>query len=263
MAGMGEDPGAYGAAACLGFPHQNQRCRPIGSLEGIEAEPQALLIRFADSAVVYEVAVFSDDANVSDACESACDDLEMNGTETDVDCGGDCPPCDPTEMCVVDADCRTGVCEDDSTCVSTTGCAALLALRDATADGIYLFDEDGDATGADPFEAACDMTTDGGGWTLVMKLTSGDMLGFDALQWTAPDLLNETDVQPNDDVTTATDASFTIMFRRCAARTRFERSASSPSTSSMTPSMVAYTRRFRRPPLDVVPGRHDNGRRER
>jgi hypothetical protein len=32
----------------------------------------------------------------------------MDGNETDVDCGGLCPPCMPSQMCQVDTDCMGG-----------------------------------------------------------------------------------------------------------------------------------------------------------
>ncbi|MBK8252007.1 MAG: DUF4215 domain-containing protein [Polyangiaceae bacterium] len=43
-----------------------------------------------------------------------CMDTELNGTETDVDCGGaTCMPCADSLTCIVASDCQSGVCEDD------------------------------------------------------------------------------------------------------------------------------------------------------
>jgi hypothetical protein len=41
---------------------------------------------------------------------ASCTDSQLNGDETDVDCGGSCPPCVDTKECQVAADCQSGVC---------------------------------------------------------------------------------------------------------------------------------------------------------
>lgn len=42
---------------------------------------------------------------------SNCTDGTLNGSETDVDCGGpDCPPCSDGSICVSGSDCLSGVC---------------------------------------------------------------------------------------------------------------------------------------------------------
>jgi len=64
-----------------------------------------------------------DDGNDSelDACLTtciapACDDGELNGDETDVDCGGSCGTCTLCQACVVDGDCESAVCNVDKFC---------------------------------------------------------------------------------------------------------------------------------------------------
>lgn len=49
--------------------------------------------------------------------EPACNDCTMNGDESDVDCGSDCPPCGTTRACVSDADCVSGACGEEQECL--------------------------------------------------------------------------------------------------------------------------------------------------
>jgi hypothetical protein len=60
--------------------------------------------------------------SASDTGGPACDDGEQNGDETDVDCGGACgSSCDTDEVCVVDDDCISLVC-DGGTCQPSDLC---------------------------------------------------------------------------------------------------------------------------------------------
>jgi hypothetical protein len=61
-----------------------------------------------------------------------CSDNAKNGSETDIDCGGSCPPCATGKACLVGGDCVSGncqgqlcqptcgerACSSDSTCAS-------------------------------------------------------------------------------------------------------------------------------------------------
>lgn len=53
-----------------------------------------------------------------DVCEvptgDTCNDAQLNGDETDIDCGGEqCQACDDGEACAAPSDCVSGVCTDD------------------------------------------------------------------------------------------------------------------------------------------------------
>jgi fibrinogen beta/gamma subunit family protein len=64
---------------------------------------------------------------------------------------------------------------------AATSCAALLAARPGIASGAYWLKP---STASDPFRAYCDMTNEGGGWTLVWSnLRGGRGKPFTELQW--------------------------------------------------------------------------------
>jgi len=138
-----------------------------------------------------------DDGNddETDACTSlcaapACDDGIVSGDESDLDCGGSCGGCEPGFACVDALDCEGGIC-GDGVCGFASSCAVLNAAAPNQANGLYMLDPDGEGPDA-AYEAYCDMSTDGGGWTLVMKALE-DNFPYEDPMWEDETLLNEND----------------------------------------------------------------------
>jgi len=75
----------------------------------------------------------------------------------------------------------------DAAACAGSSCQDILSQRSGAADGVYVV-----STGSGAFDVYCDMSTDGGGWTLLLK-TSGDTdFDYDDPYWTNDSLLNET-----------------------------------------------------------------------
>jgi hypothetical protein len=137
-------------------------------------------------------------ANKCIATAAACIDTVKNGTETDVDCGGACATkCARTKACTLATDCDTNVCTGN-VCQYPRDCTDVKTGNPAAVSGKFTIDPDG-AGAVTPFDVWCDMTTDGGAWTIVsshagadgqqgftsdVALTAGNPLNFEAFNLT-------------------------------------------------------------------------------
>lgn len=128
------------------------------------------------------------------ACTPTCTDAEQNGDETDVDCGGSCPACGIGKACVQDQGCANfGVC-DEQRCRVANSCHEILQRFPNARDGAYSIAPTGAPAGAAAVAAVCDMSRDGGGWTLLLKANSEVLLTYAAPAWTDDVLINEGDL---------------------------------------------------------------------
>ncbi|MFV8753585.1 fibrinogen-like YCDxxxxGGGW domain-containing protein [Nannocystaceae bacterium ST9] len=109
-----------------------------------------------------------------------CGDMQVNGPEE----------CDDA----LNGDAADG-CLDS--CVVPNSCLELHEYDAMLGDGVYLIDPEG--FDGDPFAATCDMTTDGGGWTLAMRFAPAmAQFHFYSTHWTTNSVVNELVTDPVD-----------------------------------------------------------------
>ena len=106
--------------------------------------------------------------------------------------------------------CATGKTCAAAACVSTVkaSCAAIKAANPAATSGVYSIKPAGATTA---FAVYCEMTTAGGGWTLVlMTASSGSTFGFSSALWTNTTLVSPTTTNPGSN-SNMKNAAFSLL----------------------------------------------------
>ena len=126
------------------------------------------------------------DGKSTDPCENG----RREDGEADIDCGGSCARlcplgarCNVSGDCSGETVCRSGICTLPETC------KALHDARPTLPSGSYRLASNLDA-GSAGSASGCDMTTMGGGWTLVLKVDGAkETFTYDSPLWTSDALL--------------------------------------------------------------------------
>lgn len=192
--------------------------------------------------------------------EDACSNGLRDGDETDVDCGGRaCPKaCKLTQGCSVARDCVEGLVCETSLCTVPSSCKALHDARSNAISGTYKIQPKGVAT---PYDAGCEMTIFGGGFTLAMKVDGAKTtFDYDAAYWTTAQLYNPT-ATSIDDTTEAKLAPFhdvpfkevALLFQTGGAKKALTIAATRESLGALLAAETPTTL-GRSAWLDLVPG---------
>jgi hypothetical protein len=137
------------------------------------------------------------------ACEPGfadCDRNPANGCETTL--GGD-----PDNCGACGRACPAGMTCNGGNCAAAVCCADLHVALPSLPSGVYPLD-----AGGSTYPAYCDMTTEGGGWTLVLMIpdTAGASYAYNAEAWTDASLVNADVTDPTRNVVVRSQAFFRV-----------------------------------------------------
>jgi hypothetical protein len=132
------------------------------------------------------------DATIDAAADtSACIGSDDGGSMQPA-CGGTCAPCDVGRKCAGVDDCALGLRCETGICRGFTSCKEIKERIPAARNGAYIV-EPPTPTRAKPYQVHCEMDTEGGGWTLALKVDgTKQTFTYDSALWTDTNLLNES-----------------------------------------------------------------------
>ena len=134
---------------------------------------------------------------------SDCDD----GNECTLD-GCDSGKCNHTNATIaLPCDSTPGYCQGGACVPPPASCKALQTAAPGVRSGVFQLDPDGSTGPNPPFSAWCDQSSNGGGWTLIIKADAATQnFVYASPQWLAPSPFGVN--QPGYDVTEAKLASY-------------------------------------------------------
>ncbi len=144
-----------------------------------------------------------------DGTDEDCDSVIDNGFDSD---GDGITTCGPDGIYGTgDEDCDDNIAgAQDSGLASSCpadSCASALAVLGTPSSGSYWLD----LTGSGVVEVYCDMTTDAGGWALVMTASSSSSYGYDDSVWSSTSTANTAPLDPTADVDVVSPAFYDLL----------------------------------------------------